>query len=152
MLAEEVDMKLEPELLKQLSQWDNEMWARINPPIVEWAKRMQSSGVKTGLLSNMPVSMIQYARKNFGWLSNFDHQTFSAEVRVVKPDAAIYQHSIDGLKVAASEALFVDDRATNVEGARAVGLKAIQFRSVTQLGDDLGKLGFPVLPASALPS
>jgi hypothetical protein len=41
----------------------------------------------------------------------------------------------------------VDDRAPNIQGARALGLSTIQFQSVAQLKDDLGKLGFPVLPA-----
>jgi len=148
-LAEDAGMNLEPEILTKLSQWDNEMWARVNPPMVEWPIRMRSAGVKTGLLSNMPVCMIRYARQQFGWLTHFDHQTFSAEVKLAKPDPAIYRHSLDGLGVAASKALFVDDRATNVEGARAVGLSAIQFRSVTQLRGDLEKLGFPVLPVDS---
>jgi len=140
---------LKPEQLKKLSQWDVEMWAHINPTMVDWLKQMRSSGVKTGLLSNMPVDMIRYARQQFAWLKHFDHQTFSAEVRVIKPDAAIYQHSLDGLGVAPSEALFVDDRESNIDGARALGLSAIQFHSVAQLKDDLEKMGFPVLPVDS---
>ena len=148
-LAADAGMKLEPEQLKKLSQWDVEMWAHINPTMVDWLKQMRSSGVKTGLLSNMPVDMIRYARQQFAWLKHFDHQTFSAEVRVIKPDAAIYQHSLDGLGVAPSEALFVDDRESNIDGARALGLSAIQFHSVAQLKGDLEKLGFPVLPVDS---
>jgi len=128
-LAEDAGVTLKPEQLKKLSQWDVE--------------------IKTGLLSNMPVDMIRYARQQFAWLKQFDHQTFSAEVRVIKPDAAIYQHSLDGLGVAPSEALFVDDRESNIDGARALGLSAIQFHSVAQLKDDLEKLGFPVLPVDS---
>jgi putative hydrolase of the HAD superfamily len=148
-LAEDAGVKLKPEQLKKLSQWDVEMWAHINPTMVDWLKQMRSSGVKTGLLSNMPVDMIRYVRQQFAWLNHFDHQTFSAEVRVIKPDPAIYQHSLDGLGVAASEALFVDDRESNIDGARALGLSAIRFHSVAQLKDDLEKLGFPVLPVDS---
>jgi putative hydrolase of the HAD superfamily len=148
-LAEDAGTKLEAQQLKKLSQWDVEMWAHINPTMVEWLKQVHSSGIKTGLLSNMPVDMIRYARRQFVWLNHFDHQTFSAEVRVIKPDPAIYQHSLDGLGVAASEALFVDDRVPNIEGARALGLSTIQFQSVAQLKDDLERLGFPVLPADS---
>ena len=64
-LAEDAGTRLEPEQLRNLSQWDVEMWAHINPTMVEWVKQMQSSGVKTGLLSNMPVDMIRYARQQF---------------------------------------------------------------------------------------
>ncbi len=150
-LAEDADMKMEPEQLTKLSQWDVEMWAHINPTMLEWLKQMQSSGVKTGLLSNMPVDMIRYVRQQFPWLNDFDHQTFSAEVGLVKPDPAIYRHSLDSLRVQASEALFVDDKAQNIEGARTVGMFAIQFRSTVQLRDDLTELGFPVLPVDATP-
>jgi FMN phosphatase YigB (HAD superfamily) len=96
--------------------------------------------------------MIRYAREQFGWLKNFDHLTFSADVRITKPDARIYQHSLKGLEVEASDAIFVDDRAANVEGAQAVGLRAIRFLSVAQLRDELNKLEFPVLPFASSPS
>jgi len=148
-IAESTNTKLQPEHLKVLSPWDVEMWARLNPLMVEWGGQVGSSGLKTGLLSNMPHDMISYARQNFAWLSRFDHKTFSAEERLIKPDPAIYQHSLDGLGVAASEALFVDDRESNIEGARALGIKAIRFQSVAQLKNDLERLGFPVLPADS---
>ena len=90
-IADETKTKLGPADFKVLSPWDVEMWARIDPTMVEWLERLHSSGIKTGLLSNMPNDMIRYAREQFGWLKNFDHQTFSAEVRITKPDAAIYR-------------------------------------------------------------
>jgi putative hydrolase of the HAD superfamily len=148
-LAEAAGIKLPQQQIDELSQRDVQMWARLNPTMLEWLKQLHSSGIKTGLLSNMPVDMIMYARKQFEWLNQFDHQTFSAEVRVVKPDAAIYRHSLAGLGVKASEALFVDDRAPNIEGAKGVGLNTIQFKSVAQLRADLERLGFPVLPSEA---
>jgi FMN phosphatase YigB (HAD superfamily) len=116
---------------------------------VEWTQQVRLSGVKTGLLSNMPIEMIRYSRRNFGWLKDFDHTTFSADVRLVKPEAAIYEHSLQGVGVAAAEALFVDDKEPNVLGARAVGIRAIQFRSPKQFGDELRKLDFRILPADA---
>ena len=124
------------------------MWAHENPLIVEWLKRIHSSGIRTGLLSNMPHDMIRHVRQKFAWLEYFDHQTFSAEVKLIKPDAAIYEHSLRGVEVRASEALFVDDKEPNVQGARAVGMRAIQFQSTEQFRNDLEKLGFSALPAS----
>jgi putative hydrolase of the HAD superfamily len=145
-LAKDADTRLTEEQLVQLRQWDLEMWAHDNPAMVEWLRQIHSSGVKTALLSNMPDEMVRYVRQEFDWLDQFDHLTFSAEVRLIKPDAAIYEHSLRGVGVAASEALFVDDKEPNVQGARAVGLRALRFRSVEQLRSDLQELGFPVLP------
>jgi putative hydrolase of the HAD superfamily len=145
-LAKDAGAQLAPEQLRQLCQWDVEMWGHENPTMVEWLKQIHSSGAKTGLLSNMPHDMIGYVRRRFAWLEHFDHQTFSAEVRLVKPDPAIYEHSLRGVGVASSEALFVDDKETNVQGARAVGMRAIQFESQPQLKAALSQLGFSILP------
>jgi len=145
-LAEDANLKLGPEQFKQVCQWDVEMWAHPNLAMVEWLKEIHSSGMKTAILSNMHPDMICYARKKFAWLNYFDHHTFSAEVRLIKPDPAIYQHSLRGVAVAPSEALFVDDREPNILAARALGICAIQFRSLAQFRRDLAKLGFPILP------
>jgi putative hydrolase of the HAD superfamily len=145
-LAEAARVKLMPEQLEQLCRWDIEMWAHENSVMVEWAREVRSSGIKTAILSNMHRDMIAYARENFAWLSAFDHLTFSADVRLVKPEPAIYEHSLRGVGVAAPEALFVDDREANVHGARRLGMSAIQFQSMAQLRDELKQLDFPVLP------
>jgi putative hydrolase of the HAD superfamily len=151
-LAGDAGVKLEPEQLKNVGVLDLEMWGHVNPIMVEWMEQIRLSGIKTGLLSNMPIEMIRYSRQSFAWLKDFDHTTFSADVRLVKPEAAIYEHSLQGVGVAASEALFVDDKAVNVLGARAVGIRAIQFRSAKQFGEELGKLDFRILPADSQPS
>jgi putative hydrolase of the HAD superfamily len=148
-VAGDAGVKLAEEQLKNVGLWDLKMWAHINPAMVEWLEQIRLSGIKTGLLSNMPAEMVRYSRENFAWLKHFDHATFSADVRLVKPEPAIYEHSLRGVGVAAPEALFVDDKKPNVEGARAVGMHAIQFRSIEQLGNELVKLGFPVLPAGS---
>jgi putative hydrolase of the HAD superfamily len=148
-VAKEAGTQLAPQHLAQLRQSDVEMWAHDNPIMVDWLRQIHSAGTRTALLSNMPHDMIVHVRQKFDWLNQFDHQTFSAEVSLIKPDAAIYEHSLRGVGVAASEALFVDDKEPNVLAARALGIRAIQFRSAEQLGRELGKLGFPILPAQA---
>jgi len=145
-VANDTGTRLAPEQFTQLRQWDLEMWGHDNPTMVEWVRQIHSSGIKTGLLSNMPHEMVRYVRQKFAWLDQFDHLLFSAEVSLVKPDAAIYEHSLRGVGVAASEALFVDDKEPNVQGARAVGIRAIRFQSLKQLSSDLKELGFPILP------
>jgi putative hydrolase of the HAD superfamily len=145
-VAKDTGAQLTPEQIAHLRQWDLEMWGHDNPIMVEWVRQMHSSGIKTGLLSNMPHEMVRYVRQKFAWLDRFDHLLFSAEVSLVKPDAAIYEHSLRGVGVAASEALFVDDKEPNVQGARAVGIRAIRFQSLKQLSSDLKELGFPILP------
>ncbi len=151
LLAAEAGVALTPAQLDQLYGWDVEMWAHPDPLMIGWAKELHASGIKTGVLSNMHQDMIAYARRNFAWLRDFDHLTLSAEVSLVKPDAAIYEHSLRGLGVAAPEALFIDDREANVQGARSVGMRAMLFQSPAQLRKDLGRLGFTILPRDGSP-
>lgn len=53
----------------------------------------------------------------------------SAEEGLSKPDPRIYLRTCERLGQAPADCLFVDDRASNVAGAEAVGLHALQFAS-----------------------
>ena len=144
--ADEARIKLDPEQVEKLCRWEIEMWSNANPTMVEWLLKVSAVGIKTGLLSNMPADLAAHVQDNFDWMKEFTVKTFSAHVKLVKPDPAIYQHTLRGLGVKAFETLFVDDRENNIEAARTLGMRAIQFQSVEQLGNDLQVLGFPVLP------
>lgn len=56
----------------------------------------------------------------------FDLILNTAEIGVAKPHPGAFLHALDALDVAADEALFIDDLAPNVEGARRVGIRAHQ--------------------------
>lgn len=57
--------------------------------------------------------------------SYFDSMFLSYEMKLYKPDRAIYEEAlrIDGM--VAEETIFVDDSAKNVEGARAIGIHGL---------------------------
>jgi 2-haloacid dehalogenase len=57
----------------------------------------------------------------------------SGEVRLVKPDPAIYALALERFGLAAGEALFVDDRAKNVEAAERSGFVGHLFRDAATL-------------------
>jgi putative hydrolase of the HAD superfamily len=146
MLAEDAGAKIDATQLEQVCELDLEMWGNANEEMVDWLRQLGRGGIKTALLSNIHPKMIAYVKENFDWLELFDFTTFSAEVRLIKPDHAIYEHTLRGLGVKAEDALFVDDREINVRAAREVGINAVRFQSVGQLREDLGKMGFAILP------
>lgn len=146
-LAKDAGVELDPEQLEEIHKFDIDMWSNINPGMVEWAAQLRSSGMKVGLLSNMHPEMVSHCRKHFSWLNSFDFVTFSGEVRLIKPDPAIYEHTLRGLGVTAAEALFLDDREVNIRAAEALGINAIRFESIEQLRRELSAAGFPILPA-----
>jgi putative hydrolase of the HAD superfamily len=145
-LAEDAGADIGPEQIDHVCKWDVSMWGSANARMVVWLQELRAAGIKTALLSNMHHDMIAYLRENFDWMDQFDFITFSAEVRLVKPDAAIYEHTLCGLGVTPSETLFVDDREINIKAAREIGMKAVKFRSTAQLRKDLEEFGFPILP------
>jgi putative hydrolase of the HAD superfamily len=147
--AAQAGVKIAADAVEQARQLDLELWSKINDAMILWVQHLHAAGFKTAILSNMPADMAKHMRKNFAWLSHFDHHIFSGEVRSVKPEPAIYQHCIDALGVQPSEALFIDDREINLEQARAAGIRTIRFQSVEQLRDDLQAFGFTILPGQS---
>ena len=65
----------------------------------------------------------------------------SGDERLVKPDPAIYRLALDRFELTAGEALFVDDRADNIAGARAVGMRAHLFIGAEALRRELIEIG-----------
>lgn len=93
----------------------------------------------TGLISNAWDGLRPYMERE-KFADSFDHLTISAEVGVMKPDAAIFQYALEQLEVNPKEAVFVDDFAENVAGCEAVGMHGIHFHSAEQALKDLKKL------------
>jgi putative hydrolase of the HAD superfamily len=148
-VARQAGVELAPDVVDALAQWDKEMWSRANTEMTDWVASLQVAGYKTALLSNMQGDMIEHVRSKFPWLGDFDEQIFSSEVRLIKPDPALYRRALEKLGAEASETIFIDDREENVEGARAVGMTAFRYRSLPELRRDLESAGFRHLPARA---
>lgn len=147
--AADAGVHLDSSQLPAVRQYDLEMWSSINPAMLAWLDDLRSTGIKTAILSNMPSEMVQHVRKTFPWIEQFDCRVFSADLRRVKPEPEIYQHCLDCLHVAPSEALFIDDKQVNVEGARELGIRGIRMESVLQLTNELKAIGFTPLPRAA---
>jgi putative hydrolase of the HAD superfamily len=75
--------------------------------------------------------------REFDWIHRFDVLVWSYQVHMVKPNPAIYRYTLKKLGTRPGETLFLDDRAVNIEAARAVGMKALEFSTVERLREDL---------------
>ncbi|HLW77335.1 MAG TPA: HAD family phosphatase [Bryobacteraceae bacterium] len=114
-------------LIAEMIEREIEFWSRYDERVFEWVDRLRASGIRTGILSNLPRPLGERLRETEGFLEHFDQVTFSYELRLVKPQKEIYDHAVRGVGVAAGESLFLDDRTENIEGARAAGLQAELF-------------------------
>ena len=93
-----------------------------------------------GLLSNAFGDARQAFAAKFGLLDLFHSVTISAEEGIMKPDPRIYRIALARAQVAPEEALFVDDMARNVEGARAVGMQALHYADPAAARRELARL------------
>ena len=84
---------------------------------------------KVALLTNAWPGHAEAVQERYGLdvQKEFDAYVNSAEVKLRKPDPAIYERILGQLDVAAERAVFLDDKLQNVDAARELGIHAIQF-------------------------
>jgi putative hydrolase of the HAD superfamily len=134
-------------IVEELNHWDARMWTTQNPTMLAWQLTLKEHGILTAILSNMGDNVLDNMKREFDWLPRFDVLVWSYQLRMAKPDPAIYRFVLDKLGTRPEEALFLDDKLINIEAARALGMQAIQFSTVEKLRDDLIAAGLDaVLP------
>jgi putative hydrolase of the HAD superfamily len=110
----------------------------VDRHLVETIRSLRSS-VHTGLISNAWSGLRDLlAREKL--LDLFDTVIISAEVHTVKPSAKIYELALDQAKVAAGEAVFVDDMPENIAACQKVGMTGILFNDPEKSLDRLHRV------------
>lgn len=97
-----------------------------------------SKSYTIGVISNVGSPLETYFPK--GYTKPFSVQTLSFQEGLVKPGREIFDRHLQKSGYNAAEAVFIDDRESNCEGARVAGLHAIHFKNLEQLKRDLKKL------------
>jgi HAD superfamily hydrolase (TIGR01509 family) len=77
-------------------------------------------------------------------VDEFDVIFNTAEIGIAKPDPAVFHHVLAQLEVTTDEAVFIDDLAENVEGARSAGLRAHQHTDRDSTVEFLVRHGVPI--------
>jgi HAD superfamily hydrolase (TIGR01549 family) len=94
------------------------------------------------LLSNTTELHSRWFRRQFEeYLAHFHGLVLSHEIRARKPERRTYEHCVALAGCTASECLFVDDIAANIEGARACGLQGLVYRPGGDFVVQLSELG-----------
>ncbi|HYL38962.1 MAG TPA: HAD family phosphatase [Bryobacteraceae bacterium] len=137
-VAQAVSRRLTDSQILVLIEIDCRGWAHPAAVIPEWARQLHRAGLRTALLSNMPVPVRDYVSR-CTWLPPFHHRTFSCDVRAAKPSVKIYRHCLNGLGVAPSDVLFLDDRPENVQAAQALGMHGVVFTTLGQAAAELDR-------------
>lgn len=111
----------------RLTALDTESWTQYREEVWDLAARFKGGGGRTAMLSNCGPEVIERVKAQRPVERYFDALVVSWELGVVKPSPAIYRAALERLGVQPGDALFVDDRAVNVAGAEAVGMRGLVF-------------------------
>ncbi len=107
----------------------------------DFVKQLKANGYRVYLLSNYSGKHFEMHSPYFRFKEHVDGGIISYQVKHIKPEPEIYQALIDKYQINPSEAVFLDDLAENLEGAKPFGFHTIQVDSHTQALEDLRKLG-----------
>jgi len=136
-ISRDACLHLDQSTIEELNRWDARMWTTQNPAMLAWQQQLKQHGLLTAILSNMGDSVLENIQREFDWLPRFDVLIWSFQLKMAKPDPAIYRHALEKLGALPEETLFIDDKDVNIEAARALGMKALQFSTIERLREDL---------------
>jgi 2-haloacid dehalogenase len=100
-------------------------------------RNLNQAGWPLYMLSNFSAEKFPLMQRRYNFLQLFDDIVISGEHKLIKPNPAIYQLTLNRIKRKAGECLFIDDSLPNIESARKLGFHTILFQSPEQLEKDL---------------
>jgi 2-haloacid dehalogenase len=98
---------------------------------------LQQAGYKTYGLSNWSAETFPPTRKAHPFFNTFDGILLSSEVKVCKPDPAIYKILLERYQLLPEESVFIDDRQENLDTARRLGMETVLFETAGQVREAL---------------
>lgn len=109
-------------------------------------EELHDNGVRLLALTNWSAETFPIALERFDFLQKFAGILVSGQEGIIKPAPEIFQLLKSRYQFEGHHAVFIDDHAPNITGARREGFNALQFTTAQQLRTDLIALGLPVAP------
>lgn len=107
----------------------------------EWLRELKSRGYNIYLLTNYPDWMFDYHWTNtFTFTKSVDGKVVSAVVKQIKPDEEIYTTLLKKYNLIPEESVFIDDKAENIQTAKALKINGIQFTNINDVKNKLNPL------------
>jgi len=126
-----------PEYAQVIAAWSDHFGETITGPVPgthEIVAELDAAGVPLFAITNFSADFWPpFHAKEQAFFSRFRDIVVSGQVKLLKPDPAIYYLALDRFHLRPADALFVDDREINVEGALAVGMQAHLFTNAADL-------------------
>lgn len=129
--------------LARLIELDIRSWFSINPATVEIIHALKRRGYRLLMLSNMNLEGKECLLGPFrtldglDWIALFDEVLLSCDLKLLKPERAIYEACLALAHAEPDACVFIDDTPKNVAAARALGMRGIDFTDAAALREAL---------------
>ena len=134
-----------PDYAAHISAWGERFGETISDPVPgmrEIVEALDGRGVPLFAITNFSADFWPpFRAREDEFFRRFRDIVVSGEVKLLKPDPAIYYLALDRFRLRPDQALFVDDRKINVEGAEAVGMHGHLFTDAEGLRRRLDREG-----------
>lgn len=110
--------------------WSHEFWLKDTLNLV---KELRKSGYRLAILTNNWNDMGPRLL-NVPGIDNFDYIFESSDIKLRKPDPAVFQYVEDKIQTTGKDILLIDDTEKNVVAAKSFGWQSLLYK----LGDDKG--------------
>jgi 2-haloacid dehalogenase len=126
-----------PEEAENIRRWGEDFGGQLGallPGMADLVADLAAVGVPLYAITNFSHEFWPgFAAREPALFAPFRDILVSGEVRLLKPDPAIYALALERFGLAPGEGLFIDDRQDNVEGAVRAGFVGHQFRDAPTL-------------------
>lgn len=124
----------------------HEMLRGSLPEGVAILKALHQANMPLFGLTNWSAETFPYALANYPFLQCFRDIVVSGELKLIKPDPAIYHASLGQVRahlpdIQPAEVVFIDDVAGNIDAAVALGWQGIHHVSAERTAGQLRELG-----------
>ena len=146
--ATEERVKLFPEYEEWIriyyGRWEEMLGKQIDGTVTILKQLIDNPNYKVVALTNWSAETFPIALERFDFLHWFEGIVVSGTEKMRKPFNEIYELTINRFNIEASQSLFIDDNARNIEAAKKIGINTIRFNNPTQLKSELKSLNIDV--------
>lgn len=126
-----------PEYAHLIAAWGERFGETISDPVPgvhAIVEELDARGVPLFAITNFSADFWRpFHDRERDFFRRFREIVVSGEEKMLKPDPALYFRALDRFALRPNQALLVDDRAVNVDGAIAVGMQAHLFTDAADL-------------------
>lgn len=120
-------------------EWEESITGVI-PGTVELLHKLKAAGYLLYGLTNWNVEKYSIVRHKYAFFDLFDDIVVSGEVKLIKPDPAIFQLLLRKINRLPQECVMIDDTLKTIEAARKMGFVSILFTTPKNLEAELFRL------------